>query len=107
MAAALVWLLEGDAGLRAITAQAMGWTPAQAVSGTSWMVPHLGEALGDDYDAVRFIAARALRSIPEAPSLTYDFDGPREVRVAAAISFLRAWRGTPARTARRLSLIHI
>jgi len=101
VAASLVWLLGGDAGLRAITAQAMGWTPAQAVSGTSWMVPHLGEALGDDYDAVRFIAARALRSIPEAPSLTYDFDGPREVRVAAAISFLRAWRGTPARTARR------
>ena len=101
VAASLIWLLEGDAGLRAITSQAMGWAPAQAVSGTSWMVPHLGEALGDGYDAVRFIAARSLRQIPEAPPLAYDFDGPEPERRAAAISFLRAWREDPARAPRR------
>ena len=92
VAASLVWLLQGDAGLRAIAAQSMGWAPAQAVSGTSWMVPHLGEALGDPYAAVRHIAGRSLRGIPEAPPLDYDFDGPQQERLAAAVAMLQAWR---------------
>ncbi|MDP6579851.1 MAG: hypothetical protein QF681_04265 [Vicinamibacterales bacterium] len=101
VAAALLWILSGDAGLRALTAQSMGWAPAQEASGTSWMVPHLGEALGDRYDAVRFIAARSLRSLPGYADLAYDFDGPEQERVDVAVQVLSAWRASPASRQRR------
>ena len=101
VAASLIWILTGDAGLRALAAQSMGWTPAQEASGTSWMVPHLGEALGDRYDAVRFIAARSLRSLPGYPDLKYDFIGPEQDRINTAVGVLRAWRANPASRQRR------
>ena len=101
VAAGLRWMLAGDAGLRALTAWSMGWGPAQAASGTTWMTPHLGEALGDPYDAVRFIAARSLRSLPGHADLDYDFTGPRQDRVDAAVRVLREWRASPAARLRR------
>ena len=101
VAASLLWILKGDAGLRALAAQSMGWAPAQATSGTSWMVPHLGEALGDGYDAVRFIAARSLRSVPGYAGLDYDFVAPEQERVEAAVRVLREWRASPAAHLRR------
>ena len=101
VAASLLWMLSGDAGLRALAAQSMGWAPAQAASGTSWMVPHLGEALGDRYDAVRFIAARSLRSLPGYADLGYDFSGPERDRISAAVQVLREWRASPASLQRR------
>ena len=101
VAAGLRWMLAGDAGLRALTAWSMGWQPAQEASGTTWMVPHLGEALGDPYDAVRFIAARSLRSLPGYANLDYDFVGPRQARVDTAVRVLREWRASPAARLRR------
>ncbi len=101
VAASLLWILKGDAGLRALAAQSMGWAPAQATSGTSWMVPYLGEALGDSYDAVRFIAARSLRSVPGYARLDYDFVAPEQERVEAAVRVLREWRASPAARLRR------
>ena len=101
VAASLLWILRGDAGLRALAAQSMGWAPAQEASGTSWMLPHLGEALGDRYDAVRFIAARSLRSLPGYTDLEYDFVGPEQARVDTAVRVLRAWRASPASLQRR------
>ena len=101
VAASLLWILRGDAGLRALTAQSMGWAPAQETSGTTWMVPHLGEALGDRYDAVRFIAARSLRSLPGFGNLEFDFVAPEEERVNTAVRVLREWRATPASRQRR------
>ena len=101
VAAGLRWMLAGDAGLRALTAWSMGWRPAQEASGTTWMVPHLGEALGDPYDAVRFIAARSLRSLPGYANLDYDFTGPRQARVDTAVRVLREWRASPAARLRR------
>jgi len=101
VAASLLWILKGDAGLRALAAQSMGWAPAQAASGTSWMVPYLGEALGDGYDAVRFIAARALRSLPGYASLEYDFVAPEQERVQVAVRVLREWRASSASRQRR------
>ena len=101
VAAGLGWMLAGDAGLRALTAWSMGWGPAQEASGTTWMVPHLGEALGDPYDAVRFIAARSLRSLPGYANLDYDFAGPRQARVDTAVRVLREWRASPAARLRR------
>ena len=94
VAASISWLLRGDAGQRAITAWSYGWEPAQAASGTSWMVPYLGELLGDPYDAVRFIAATSLRTIPGFEALRYDFTGDRDERIDAAVGVLRAWRNS-------------
>jgi hypothetical protein len=101
VAAGVLWMLRGDAGLRAITADAMGWSPAQDASGTSWMTPHLAEALGDRYEAVRFIAARSLRSLPGSSSLSYDFVAPESERVDVAVRLIQAWRADPRARQRR------
>ncbi len=101
VAAGLLWMLKGDAGLRAITAQSMGWGPARTASGTSWMVPHLAEALGDPYEAVRFIAARSLRSLPGYGDLEFDFVGPEEQRIETAVRLLREWRNAADARERR------
>jgi cytochrome c552 len=64
VAASLLWLLKGDAGQRAIVAQAMGWDAAQQASGSAWLAPYLAVTERDQYDAVRLIAARARRTLP-------------------------------------------
>jgi hypothetical protein len=64
VAAAVLWLLKGDAGQRAIVAQAMGWAPAQEASGSAWLAPYLALTQKDQYDAVRLIASRSLRTLP-------------------------------------------
>ncbi len=92
VAASLLWLLKGDAGQRALTAWNMGWRPAQDVSGTSWMVPHLAELLNDPYDTVRFIAYRSLRSLPGLSDLEYDFAAASQERVDAALEAIQYWR---------------
>lgn len=67
-AAALAWLEAGDAGQRALLAWHFAWPPALAASGVQpdrpWTVPWLAELLGDEYHAVRWVAARALRRTP-------------------------------------------
>jgi hypothetical protein len=80
VSSALLTALTGDAGQRAIIAQAMGWKPAQAASGTDWMLPHLAQLLDDPYDAVRFIAGRSLRTLPEFGAFEYDFAAPADRR---------------------------
>jgi hypothetical protein len=64
VAASVLWLLKGDAGQRAIVAQAMGWPPAQQASGSAWLAPYLALTQKDPYDAVRLIASRSLRTLP-------------------------------------------
>jgi cytochrome c552 len=73
ISASLLRALRGDAGQRAIIAQTMGWEPAQRASGTAWMGPYLAQLLDDPYDAVRFIAGRSLRTLPEFRDFQYDF----------------------------------
>ncbi len=99
VSAAVLWTLTGDAGQRAIVAQAMGWKPAQDASGTVWMPPFLAQLLDDPYDAVRFIASRSLKSLPAFASLEYDFVAPPRSRLAAQRSTMGIWdrerRGLP------------
>jgi hypothetical protein len=93
VAASVLWLLKGDAGQRAIVAQAMGWPPAQQASGSAWLAPYLALTQKDQYDAVRLIASRSLRTLPpfrrdqlprsNALLITADgtFDAPRVDRL--------------------------
>ncbi len=64
VAASVLWLLKGDAGQRAIIAQAMGRRPAQQASGSAWLAPYLALTEKDRYDAVRIIATRSLKTLP-------------------------------------------
>jgi hypothetical protein len=92
IASALVTLLKGDAGQRAIAAQGMGWRPAQRASGTSWMAPYLALLLDDPYDAVRFIASRSLGGLPGFETLAPDFLAAPSVRLATRTRALEIWR---------------
>jgi hypothetical protein len=98
LAASLLWLLRGDAGQRAITAQAMGWQPAQLASGTDWMAPFLAQLLDDPYDAVRFIASRSLKALPGFSGFEYNFVAPPGVRRQAQLKTMATWdKHKPAR----------
>lgn len=106
VAASILWLLQGDAGQRAIASQAMAWPTAQAVSGTAWMAPYLVQLLDDPYDAVRLGAARSLQSLPGFSGLAVDATAPSPQRRAQQRRAMAAWdrvrAGTPARGAELL-----
>ena len=96
VAASLIWLLQGDAGQRALAASSFGWGPAQAVSGNAWMAPFLAVLLDDPYSAVRYTAARSLRTLPGYADFEYDFVGSRRDRRGAQESVMARWRGASA-----------
>ena len=96
ISAALLWLLTGDAGQRALIAWSMGWPPALEASGSTWLAPYLAHLLTDPYATVRFIAQRSLRSQPRYATLSYDFIAPAGERVAAREAVLARWFELPA-----------
>jgi formate-dependent nitrite reductase cytochrome c552 subunit len=101
VAAALVSLLKGDAGQRAIIAQAFGWRPAQQASGTNWIAPYLTLSLNDSYDAVRYIAGRSLKTLPGYETFVFDFVAPENERIALQRRALGLWRDMRDRIGRR------
>ena len=78
------WLLEGHAAQRVVAAWHLGWPPAMATGGGTWVQPLLAATLADDYGPVRFVAARSLRNQPGMGRLDYDFLAPPAQRTAAA-----------------------
>jgi hypothetical protein len=92
IAASLLWALRGNAVQRALVAWSCGWAPAQQASGTDWLAPFLAELLDDPYDAVRYIAHRSLRTLPEFKTLEFDFMSAAADRTAAKQDVLQAWR---------------
>ncbi|MCA9137320.1 MAG: hypothetical protein KDB00_11195 [Planctomycetales bacterium] len=72
VAASLLWLLKGNAANRALATWSMGWDDAQSVSGREWQTPFLAQSLDDDYEALRLIAKRSLRSMPGLEELQMD-----------------------------------
>jgi predicted CXXCH cytochrome family protein len=94
--AALLWLLKGEAGQRALLAWSFGWAPAQETSGRGWLAPYLAHLLEDPYAAVRYIAARSLRTLPEYASVPYDFIDPPEARATARRRAMDVWFDLPA-----------
>ena len=74
--AALVWLLKGDAAQRAIAVDALGRDASHQAAGADWIAPFLGEVFDDPYRAVRFMAHRAVRTLPGLADFDFDFLEP-------------------------------
>lgn len=94
ISAAVLWAITGDAGQRALAADALGRAAPEAPS-TDWRAPILAHLLADPYDAVRQIAARSLRPLPAARGLDLDPLAPPAVRAAASAELLTRWRAGP------------
>lgn len=77
VAASILWVLEGDAGLRALAAWHLGRPEARRTSRAdgegSWAEPWLERLLDDPYDAVRFVAENSWRTLPGNADAEYDF----------------------------------
>ncbi len=73
VASSIIRIVKGDGSQRALAAWTMGWDSAKEVSGTDWLAPYLIQLLDDPYHAVRFIAQRSLRKLPDYRDLQYDF----------------------------------
>lgn len=101
VAASVVTMLRGDAGQRAIIAQAMGWRPAQQASGTSWMPPFLSLLMNDPYDAVRYTTGRSLKLLPGYEGFAYDFVATPAQRLATRKQALELWSRLRATQGRR------
>ncbi len=95
VAAAVLWLLRGDAGQRALMAWSLGWRDAREVSGSDWMAPYLAQLLDDPYGAVRYIAQRSLRSLPGFEGLEYDFMGEPDEEASAGARAFAIWARSP------------
>ncbi len=102
VAASILWVLQGDAGQRAIASQAMAWPPAQRASGTDWMAPYLAQLLDDPYDAVRLGAARSLRMLPGFAALDADVTAPPASRRAMQLQTMATWDRVRTRSATAL-----
>ena len=91
--AGALWLLRGDAGLRAIVAWHVGQPEAKRAAGAGWLAPVLAPLLDDPYDAVRWIAAKSLRTLPGYADFQYDFLDPARERSEAVGRVLNDWSG--------------
>ena len=91
VAASILWLLKGNAAQRVIAAWHFGWEPAQMASGNDWQAPFLAQLLDDPYAAIRFVAHRALVSLPGYVEFAYDFVAPQADRRAAQRAALAQW----------------
>ncbi len=83
VSAALLWLLKGDAGQRALAAWHFGWQPALDISGNDWQAPFVSELLQDPYPVVRSIAGRSLRKLPGYEDFAYDYSDVASVEAKA------------------------
>ncbi len=94
VAAAVLWLLRGDAGQRALAAWSFGWQDAQQASGLDWIAPYLGQLLQDPYDAVRYIAYRSLRRLPQYSEIQYNFIGSPAHRSQMRDEVMKLWNAS-------------
>ena len=97
-AASAVWLLNGDAGQRALAAWHMGWQPALLASGSGWQSPLLAETLNDPYSAVRYMAHKALAKQPGFVAFKYDFVAAEAKRLAKQKEAMSIWQREPGTT---------
>ncbi len=95
VAASILWLLKGNASSRALAAWTMGWSDAQAVAGNDWQSIFLAQLLNDPYLAVRMIARRSLKTLPELAELKVNALGSDSERSNAIRSIIARWDQDP------------
>ncbi len=91
--AGVSWLLQGDAGQRALIAWHMGWEPARRTSGSNWMPRFLAETLVDPYSTVRYISGRSLKRFAGFEGFSYDYIAPAAQRENARLRAIETSRG--------------
>lgn len=76
ISSAVLHLMRSDARSRAVAAGAFAWPPAQAASGTDWAGPVLIRSMEiEKYQAVRYLAFKALRATHPQEMKGYDYQG--------------------------------
>ena len=91
IAAAVLWILKGDAAQRTILGWHLGWDVAREASGHSWMVPYLAQLLTDSYAATRQVAYRSLVTLPRFQDFAYDYVASPTEREEKATQALQRW----------------
>ena len=91
LAAGALLGISGDAGVRALIADAMGQPETRAVAGEEWMTPLLAQLMTDPYGAVRYIAERSLRRRETWAKVNYDPLAAPELRRKQVELILDRW----------------
>ena len=92
IAAAVQWILKGDAGQRALIAWGMGWESAQKTAGRGWLYPYLIYTLTDSYAAVRFDAWKSLQTLPGFSDYPFTYTAPDRALGEAATRAYEKWQ---------------
>jgi formate-dependent nitrite reductase cytochrome c552 subunit len=93
IAAAVQWLVKGDAGQRALIAWGMGWESAQKTASRDWLYPYLIYTLTDSYAAVRFDAWKSLQTLPGFSSFSFTYTAADHSLSEAATRAYEKWLG--------------
>ncbi len=91
IAAAVQWLVKGDAGQRALLAWGLGWEPAQKIAGRDWLYPYLIYTLTDPYAAVRFDAWKSLQTLPGFANFSFTYTAADNVLSEATARAYEKW----------------
>ncbi|MEM9692171.1 MAG: HEAT repeat domain-containing protein, partial [Myxococcota bacterium] len=60
-------------------------------SGSWWMLPYVASLLEDPYPSVRYMAGRALRTLPQGEGVDYDYISPASERRRVRAALWRRW----------------
>ena len=91
IAAAVQWIVKGDAGQRALIAWGMGWEPAQKVAGRDWLYPYLIYSMSDPYAAVRFDAWKSLQTLPGFSDFPFNYTSDDRALSETATRAIKKW----------------
>src|SRR5206468_9833829 len=91
IAAAVQWILQGDAGQRVLMAWGFGWESAQKIAGRDWLYPYLIYSLTDPYAAVRFDAWKSLQTLPGFSNFSFNYTVTDSVLSEAAGRAYEKW----------------
>jgi hypothetical protein len=91
LSAAVRWIVQGDAGQRALLAWGMGWEPAQKISGRNWIYPYLIYSLTDSYAAIRFDAWKSLQTLPGFEDFSFTYTANNRSLGEAAATAYQKW----------------
>jgi predicted CXXCH cytochrome family protein len=96
LASSLLHLTQSDARTRAVVTGAFSWLAAQRASGRDWPADLLTRTLEHErYEAVRYLAYRALRSLHDLPADAYNYQGGDAERAAQLRALRRRLAQTP------------